>query len=498
MSKIFGDNMMFQRDVPVKVWGKSAPNANVGVAFGKFRAGALADKQGNWVCYLPMMPANKEGNTLIVTENGKKEKTFKNILVGDIWLASGQSNMAMTVRELKDFRKIASKAKNPMLRYFGQSTNPISAKPEFDFLEGAKWFPCTPENVSYFSAVAYLFGDKLSKDLDVPIGILCAAKGGTQLACWIPENFASRDEYTKTYLEKFKKDLASYNKDAFEKRLAKRKSDIAAYEEKCQKAKAEKKPIPARHWTWSDPITEITPYLTFETPCYHYNAKVAPMVGFTLKGMIWYQGESNAYGDRLTRYDAQFENMVSAWRDLWGVPFHLIYVQLPSYEAGSKASWPQLRWYQYLATKKIPTADMINTIDCGEMRGIHPQDKEIIATRLEKMALYKVYIDRSVKQAVYPVFVRAMYRDDTVTVNFNLNRRKFAPKGEPRGFEILVGGKWVSAKPQLSRNSVIIKSSNGEKVEGVRYLWKNWARPDVWLFDSEGMPALSFIDELKK
>ena len=495
MPKIFGDNMLLQRDIPAKLWGTATPKSRVSVALGKYKAGALVDGKGNWFCYLPMMPANKTPQTLVVNEDGKKALEFKNVLVGDVWLASGQSNMGMLMKELNNIKDIAPNANNPLLRYFIQSSNSISRKPMKDFDKSAQWLECTPDTVGRMSAIGYFFGDKLSKSIDVPVAIIFAAKGATQISCWIPENCASKDEHTKKYVENFNSELATYNEAAYKKKLAERNDEIAAYEAAALKAKQEGKPKPARDWRWREPISKITPYLTFETPYFHYNGKIAPLVGITMKGIIWYQGESNSSKDRIENYDEQLKNMVLSWRDLFRAPLPVLCVQLPSY-TGGKALWPELRWYQYQATKKIPHFYIVNTIDCGEEKAIHPQDKEEVASRLEKMALFRVYGDRSAK-ALFPEPIRFQYKGDTANIKFNLNRRKFAPKGDARGFEVLVGDNWVEGVPEIRRDTISVKAKDGGEVKGVRYLWKNWAQPDVWLFDSAGIPALSFIDEAK-
>ncbi len=494
MPKIFGDHMVLQRNDAVKLWGTALPNAIVSVTFGEYNISTKANKKGDWKISLPPMSANKDGKNLIVSENGKINLEFKDVLVGEVWLVSGQSNMQWAIASLNDANEIVKSANSPMLRYFKQSSDTISQKPQSDFDKSAMWIKCDKNSVKEMSAIGYFFGDKLSKDLDTPVGVIYAAKGGTRIESWIPEASAHKDAKTYTLVKTFNKDLAVYDEKAYQAKLDERAKKLAEYHALCQQAKKEGKKQPAKHWTLNVPINRLTPYNEVETPYFHFNAKIAPMIGYTIKGVLWYQGESNTREGRDVNYDKQVENLFSSWRELWKSNFNVIVIGLASYDRWKVTKWANLRWNQYNATKKLGNAYFVNIIDCGEANEIHPQDKEIVATRSEKTALYWVYKNNDVK-AIYAIPESYKFNGDKVIIKYNLKNSKFAPKGKARGFDVLVNGKWIDAKASLENDVLTITSSDGAKIEAVRYLWKNWAKPDVWLVDDAGNPALPFIKE---
>ena len=266
---------------------------------------------------------------------------------------------------------------------------------------------------------------------------------------------------------------------------------VCTSEEK--KAAAEGKKLPELSWREKRMPVELTPLSVQETPSYLYNAKIAPIAGYSARGVVWYQGEGDSGGASLKDFQAQFTRLIESWRAAWGDDkLYFLFVQLASYD--TKAEWPDTRWAQYRTMLAVARTGMANIIDCGDEKDIHPKDKTTVGIRLANIALRDVYCDHKV-HPYGPMFKMIRYGDKGAEVVFNLDGRKLVGKGDGRGFEVLAGGKWIAAKAELCGNRVFVNPADGSnaKIEGVRYLWKNWARPDVWLYNQDGLPALSFI-----
>ena len=497
MPSIFGDNMLLQRDSSVKIWGMADANAKVDVSFAGQKKSTKADAKGNWSLKLDKMSANKNPQQMKIFENGKIGKTIKNILVGEVWIAGGQSNMQWPVRRSQDAKKNIAEANNPLIRYFSQSTSKLSKTPEFSSTNGV-WTIPSPKVVGNYSAVGYLFAKNLQRDLDVPVGIIFTALGGSKMIAWIPEEKLSEHKYTKSYLEGFKKKNSTYS---LEDAMKQWKLDFDKWIAERDKLKAQNKKIKSQPPQKPHPLTCIR--ITF-TPSMLYNGVIAPIASYTCRGVVWYQGEADSgglfpteikspHGYSLQFFSEQMQLFINSWREKFENPnLAFIQAQLASFSFGDR-DWGMTRWEQ-LKTTKLPNCYLTNIIDCGEKNNIHPIDKQTVADRMEKIALAKVYGKTDVN-ALAPVFKSASYDGDSAKVVLNMFGRKLEVKGELRGFEVKVAGKWQKAKAELSGNDVLVKSLNGKKVEGVRYLWESWARPNACLFNQDGLPVFSFINE---
>lgn len=507
--RVFSDNMVLQRNKPVKVWGTSDANAEVCAEFGGKKTKVRAGGDGKWSMEMPKFPASKKPAELKLYENGKLSKTIKNVLVGEVWLASGQSNMEMTIGALKVKEPAPL---NKLVRYFRQPSGSISASPKYDNHKDSAWYSADPSvdnssadmqtgswggsdvknPVRNFSAVAYFFANKLANDLDVPVGILYAARGATAMLTWIPESGADKDEWVKKQFADFKVALKSYDDAAYKKRLAEHKKKVADFDAAVAKAKAEKKRPPSMPvWSFRIPPSRITPWGFFDSPMCDYNGKIAPMAGYSMRGFLWYQGESNT-GKNRGEFYPQLQTLIESWRDVWKSPkMPFLQVQLTSYR--ESAGWPEARECQRLSSVKMDNVYVANTIDLGEEKDIHPSDKREVGERLEKIAMRRVYGDASVSDS-FPTFKDVEYVNGGALVKFK-SASSLEGKGQPRGFELKIDGKWVSARPELRKGAVFVVAQNNKKPEGVRYLWKTWTRPDAWLFNSDGLPAFAFKAE---
>ncbi|MBE6412079.1 MAG: sialate O-acetylesterase [Opitutales bacterium] len=487
MPKIFSDNMLLQRHAYVKIWGKADANAKVDVEFAGQQKSAKADAKGNWSLRLDKMPANKNPQEMKISENGKLGKTIKNILVGEVWVAGGQSNMQWSIYHTNEYKNFLARKNRLSIRYFNQNTKSLSLTPAWDCPEDAKWTDiASAEKVGWFSATGLYFAEKLSLELDVPVAIVFTALGASKMICWLPEEKMESLPYLKSEWEKFKTDMATYD---YQKAYSKWKEDVAQWEKDAQLAKKQKKPFNTKKPF--EPHKHSCLKLMNQTPVYLYNALIAPIANYTLRGVIWYQGESDSYGGTLDNFQYQFDLIVKTWREKFGNPsLHFVYSQLTSF--GTGGSWGLTRWKQYLSSKSLKNASVVNIIDLGQADDVHSRDKDLVGERFAKVALEKVYNKKV--NGLCPELKSVVYNNDTATIKFNTYGRGIIGKGEPRGFEIRTNGKWQKATASLSGERVIVKSPNAEKIEAVRYLWKNWAKPDVWLFNKDGLPVFSFTD----
>lgn len=493
MPQIFSDNMMLQRDMPVKVWGGADPNANVEVDFAGQKKTAIASADGSWSVTLDTMNANADPQEMSVSENGKVSKKIGNVLVGEVWVLGGQSNMEWRLKSTLGADAAYERAHYPKLRYFRQSIK-MAEIPQKDSPKGAAWTVADGENVGGYSAVGFYFGEQLMKDLDVPVGLVYAARGATKMACWIPEADLNDLPYLKSFKADFDKENAEYTPDAYQKKLAEYKETMRKAKEEDEKLKEEGKPAKKRSWLFGIAPNPISPRIDFQTPSYLFNGMVAPFAGWAARGTIWYQGESDTHPEEaLNCFEDQLRTVVEAWRkNFANENMYFFWVQLASYT--SNGHWAEARWRQLQAVDKISKSGVANIIDTGEEHYIHPHLKTPVGIRLEKIALRDVYGFKNV-HPYGPIMKDVSYSGDEATVSFDLDGRGLVGKGEPRGFEVFCNGKWVTANVSLKGSEVAAKSPDGSKVEGVRYLWKDWAMPDVWLYNEDNLPAFSFTDQ---
>ena len=496
MPKIFSDNMVLQRGEQVRVWGKASPDADVRVEFAGKNVSAKTDKDGKWSLFLPPLETSAQPREMLVFENGAVSKKIGGILVGEVWITGGQSNMQFTLKGSDDAHVAIPRANYPNLRYFRMSLGAMSETPQSDF-PGGKWELTSPENVGSQSAVGFYFGEKLLKDLGVPVGLINTSMGGTLMACWTPAEYIDRVPYLKDYYSNYLKASKKYvESGGYAKKQEAYKKNLAEYEAACKKAEAEKKPKPPYDWNKLSVPLDYTPYRNHEVPIRHWNAKVAPMAGIAARGVVWYQGEQESgYGSgnpkAVEAFGDLYENMVGAWREKWGdKKLWFLCAELPSFGGGKL--WAELRAQQLAAAEKLKFSGIANTIDLGDKKDVHPRDKTLVGVRLAKIAEKEVYGKKSVA-AIAPIFKSAEFSEGGALVKFKKFDGKLSGIGEPRGFELKIGGKWVGAKPEIRRGAVFAASPDGKSVpEGVRYLWKPWAKPDAWLYSTADLPAFPF------
>lgn len=473
---VISDHMLIQQKAPVKVWGKADPGEEVVVALGGKQAKTCACPKGCWSVTLPKM---KAGGPIEMTISGKSN-TIKvsDILVGEVWAASGQSNMQWSVRNSMDADKEIAAANYPQMRLF-TVPNTVADQPR-DNCDG-KWVVCTPETVPDFSAVAYFFGRELHKTLNVPVGMINTSWGGTPAESWTTRETLEANPNFKPIVDRWNELEKNFPaaKKAFDEAMAKWQQDA-------DKAKAEGKPEPEKPKAPQDPMGPWR-------PAGLYNSMIAPLTPFAIKGAIWYQGESNA--GRAEQYRTLFPAMITDWRKMWGIgDFPFYFVQLANFmdqptEPGP-SEWAELREAQSM-TLTLKNTGMAVIIDIGEAKDIHPKNKQDVGKRLALNALAKDYGKRVVWSG--PEYKSMKAKGGKVTLTFkHADGGLVAKGGEPlKGFEIAgEDKKFVWADATIKGSKVIVSSDKVEKPVAVRYAWAN--NPICNLFNGSGLPASPF------
>jgi sialate O-acetylesterase len=465
------DHMVIQRDLPVHVWGQAAPSEAVAVTFRGNTRSTVADEVGLWSVYLPPSPA---GGPFELTVKGENTITLRDVLVGEVWVASGQSNMEMELRSVKDAPAEVAAATHPKIRLF-QVKKGTSQYPKLD-VDAEPWRLCSPESTAQFSAVAYFLGVRLQEKLNVPIGLIHASWGGTPVESWMSlRSLTSDAAFTPTLA------LWSKTMDDFAVHQLKRAKQLKDWEAASARAKVEGKTPPSYPWEANIDNSWM--------PSGTYNAMIAPLTRFPIRGAIWYQGESNAGPERASSYGAMFQAMIRDWRETWGVgDFPFLFVQLANWKAGPTNRWAEVREAQ-LQTLGLARTGMAVAIDIGDPSDIHPKNKQEVGRRLALTARAIAYGDTAEYSG--PLFRNAVAEGSAVRVWFTHGAGLQAKDGELKGFEIAgADGKFAPAVARVDGDSVVVKSADVRSPAHIRYAWAD--NPECNLYNSDGLPASPF------
>jgi sialate O-acetylesterase len=487
-AQIFSDNMVIQRETKAPVWGWADPGEKVSISgsWGE-TASTIANEHGKWLVQLQTPAA---GGPFTITFKGNNSITKKNILSGDVWLCSGQSNMGMIVEKCLDAENEIEKGNHPHIRHIKVKVTPNKQLSED--IEG-EWQNCTSENVGSFSATAYFTALGLQKELGVPIGLLNASVGGSLIESWIDDETLKNDYMAQALMTK--EDARAINYDA-QKAKEKFTQAIAAWKIKSKEAKAKNKPAPRR------PAREQDPHTNKNYPGNLYRGMIHPLLPMTVKGVIWYQGESNAFmPERGLHYRTQLKLMINNWRQKWQkpeLPFYL--VQLPNFKAPQvealeeKGGWALCREsFTHAATNISKTYVTVN-IDLGEENDIHPQNKQGIGQRLASTILNKTYAKST---PTCPLMTQSKIEGDKIIIEFAYTGSGLMAKsGKLESFVIAGKNKkfvWANAviETRNGKQIIIVSSPKITKPVAVRYAWA--LNPyKCNLYSKEGMPASPF------
>ncbi|GAT34682.1 sialate O-acetylesterase [Terrimicrobium sacchariphilum] len=476
----FTDRAVFQQGKPVAVWGKADPGEQVNVRFEapgiERSASTTAGADGKWSVALQSLPVSSESGRLTVS--GKNTIALKDILVGEVWLAAGQSNMDMALFWTPRGKELAAKADSPEIRFFKVRT--VASDAPADSLKGA-WSLCVAGSAGGFTELGYHFAQKLHEKLNVPIGIINSSYGGTSIEAWMDEASLAADPAGPEVKRRWQEALAEF--PARRKKFEEAKAVWEAEKEAAKSSGAEfKKPAPTP--PSGGPGSQYVPSGL-------YNAMIHPLVPYSIRGIIWYQGENNV--KRPTEYQTLFPSLITGWRRLFAqgdVPF--LWVQLPNYNIGADANWPGLREAQ-ARTLSLPNTGQAVTVDIGDGKEIHPANKEEVASRLARIAFHRVYGDANVADSG-PVFDRADF-DGKVTLHFRDapgGPQLKAPGMEIGGFQVAGSDRvFREATAQLEGDTIVVSSPSVGKPEAVRYAWTNNPQGLV-LVNATGLPLAPF------
>lgn len=474
----FSDHMVLQREKSVAVWGWADAGETVTVAFAGQSKTAAAGADGKWSLKLDAMPANAESRSLIVSGMGSHKVEVKDVLVGEVWLGSGQSNMAMTVARCSHYDSEKAAAQLPLIRHY-RETSSAAEQPQ-PAGEGT-WQTCTPETVGNFSAALYFFGREIHKEIGVPVGLINTSVGGTPIEAWVPAEAQRSDPETKANydqrLETFSKFDPAEAAELHQKQMGKWKTAAA-------KAKAEGKPF-----TTAAPKNPATMRKLKGGPAGLFNGKVVNLAPYTLRGMLWYQGEANTRSQP-ELYHKQLSQLVTSWRTYWSDELPFAWVQLPNYTAPGEG-WPRVR-ESMLKTLELPKTGMAIAIDLGEAKDIHPKNKQEVGKRLSYWALGTVY-GKQVPAVSGPLPLRSTVSGNAISVAFkhtNGGLKSIADR-PLTGFEIAgTDRQWKNAEAKIVGETVVISSPEVAMPVAVRYAWKDW--PEYSLANGAGLPASPF------
>ncbi|MGB7342913.1 MAG: sialate O-acetylesterase [Pirellulaceae bacterium] len=471
LSPVFGDHMVLQRDKPIHVWGWTKPGQEVTIKLSDKAASGTADDTGRFDVSIDALSA---GGPHEMTVAADETRVYKDILIGEVWVCSGQSNMAWQVSNANDADLESMTAKFPNLRLI--SVPQVgSQEPQNDF--NGKWEACTPESVKTFSAVGYFFGRQLHQSLDVPVGLIDNAWGGSSAEAWVRRDVLESAGSFDELLKKWDDTAATYDHEAA----------VAQWNERLAKWKETKKGPQPRQ-----PRDILAGQ---HRPANLYNGVLMPILGYTIRGTVWYQGESNA--GRAYQYRELFPLMIQNWRDDWKQgDFSFYWVQLADFrdevnEPGD-SDWAELREAQTMTMSKLPATGEAVIVDLGEASDIHPKNKQIVGKRLARWALAKDYgIDIPYRSPTYKTLKisgdKALLTFDHVGAGldtFDVNR--------PVGFTIAGDdGKFVRADAKIvGKNQVQVWSEQVSEPTAVRYAWAN--NPICNVQSKEGLPMTPF------
>jgi sialate O-acetylesterase len=459
---IFSDHLVLQRDARVPVWGTADAGTTVTVEFAGQKKSATAAADGRWRVDLDPLPASAISRDLLITaqHNSKIEnQKITDVLVGEVWLGSGQSNMAMTVNRAQDYETEKAAATFPLIRHFKEES-PNSATPQT--VGKGRWVLTTPDAVGGLSAALYFFGRELHQTLRVPVGLINSSVGGTPIEAWIADDAQKNDPALQaaiTALPKVTTTPAAPSAPAAEKPKASTKKN----------AKAATAPRSSTGGL--------------------FNGKIVPLIPYAIRGALWYQGEANSTPSKAPLYEHQLPLLIRDWRTRWGSDFPFAWVQLPNF-VGAGRDWPLVR-EAMLKTLALPRTGMAIAIDVGEANDIHPKNKQAVGHRLAQWALGTVYAQK-VAATSGPLPAGHEIRGREIVLRFTHTTGGLVAKDGPLTGFVIAGADhtWKPATARIEGGTVIVSSSEVAAPLAARYAWENF--PTCNLFNAAGLPASPF------
>jgi len=467
MDSVFANDMVLQRNKPIPVFGTANANEEVIVSFSKQIKKTYSDSDGNWKIIFDGLPAGGP-YTLVVTSKNKKIE-FTDILMGDVWLCAGQSNMLFRLNQSYEGKEAIQNSFNKNIRLFQlkaiQETDNVAWDSttlkkvnELKYFTG-NWEECNPQTAATFSAIGYFFGKKIQQEENVPIGLIEVAVGGAPIVSFMDRHTMEFDHYLVDELYDWKK--SDFIMPWVRERAAKNTENF--------------KDPRQRH-----------PY----EPCYNYEAGISQFINIPIKGIVWYQGESDTHNIDLYAYN--FKQLISSWRSLWkeGLPFY--FVQLSSID---RPSWPYFRDMQRKISHEVFNVGMAVSTDLGDSLNVHPTHKQPVGERLALLALKNTYHQNIIAQG--PEVTKVVQDGKHIAIDFKNGKKLQARNNEQlTGFEVMnEKGEIISPKAEIKNNQVILFLDKNEKIIEVLYAYKPFTRAN--LENEAGLPASTFSISLK-
>lgn len=472
LASVFSDNMVLQRDKPIKVWGMANPDTEISVRFDKAVLKTKADDNDKWLVTFPQKSADGKKHTLTI-ENQNKKIVLQNIVIGDVWLCSGQSNMEFRLKSASTGQQDIPLSENSNLRFFDQkakfgfpaapySQEQLETLNQLEYFnENTSWQPSNPATSAEFSAVGYYFGKMLQDSLHIPIGLISNAVGGSPTEAWI-------DRFTLEHHPRLVDMLYNWSKNDYIQDWCRERAG--------QNLENAKDPL-QRH-----------PY----HPAYLYESSMADLVDFPIAGVIWYQGESNAHNVEL--HEITFTTLVESWRKAFNdskLPFY--FVQLSSMEVG-RETWGHFRDSQRRMLSIIPHSGMAVSSDHGNRTDVHPTNKKPVGERLARWALADTYHFNIVKSG--PLFKNATFVNNKVKIEFtNADKLKTSDGGAVKTVELAGADKifYPADKVHIIGNQLEASTEKVNQPFFIRYGWASFSEGN--LVNEADLPASTFSSE---
>ena len=474
LNSLFTDNAVFQRNVEVPVWGWADEGEKVTVEIAGQTVSAIT-QQGKWLVKLKPLKGNSTPQEMKVT--GKNSISIKNILVGEVWICSGQSNMEWALSRSTGGEEASAASTNDQLRIFNVPHN-VQLKPVDNV--NAKWVLSEPKNTKMLSAVGYWFMSKLQKELNVPVGFINVAFGGTVIESWLSQEALNALPVKDKYM-----DLATM-KAEYDKKDLELKPIRDAWEKAVDSCKTNKLPAPPRPTVLPSEFKGATTI---------YNGEICPIVPYAVKGIAWYQGESNAYINRAETYYDLLPAMIKLWRSDWkraDLPFIIFQItpnRKPQTDANEKSGIAIVQEAQLKTVQQTSNTALVITMDVAET-DVHYKNKQPIGERAMKAALNLAYGQNI--EYCGPIYKNMKIEDGKIILEFSHAGSGLTVKGNTlKGF-VIAGAdkKFYFAEGKIERNKVIVSSKDVPQPVAVRFGWADF--PNVNLFNNEGFPASPF------
>jgi len=472
---LIGDNMVLQRGLPLKVWGWADAGEKVTVSFHGQKAEATASDTGQWL--VTLQPVAEAGGPFELTIAGKNTITLKNVLMGEVWVCSGQSNMQFSMASVKNSAEEIAAANYPNIRLFKVPN--ITSQTPLDDVKSS-WQECTSANVPGFSAVGYFFGRDLHKALNVPVGLIGSSWGGTCAEAWSTVESLKADRDFDQQFANWDKMIAEYPQNVEKWKVA-----VETWKKTAAAARAAGKPVPPQPRAPNGPDSP-------NRPGNLYQGMIAPLVNYAIRGAIWYQGEGNV--GRAYMYRKLLPLMIADWRKAWGLELDFYIVSLANYmarkDAPADSAWAELREAQSM-TAALPHNGLAVIIDVGEAADIHPKDKQTVGYRLALQAEKHTYGLDVVADS--PSYAGMSISGNKIRLRFkNVDGGLIAKDSKfLRGFAIAgADRKFYFASAHIKGDTVVVHSRHVKEPVAVRYAWAD--NPRCNLYNQAGLPADPF------